>query len=89
MRFEFGHTHACPGCPVRIPDDAVHARANGHADIEFSDGHLVSGTWSRVEASLIVDIPAHRTMRGTAIAARRWRLEPVGASRYTVAARIA
>jgi len=88
MRFEYADTHAYPGCPVRVVGEDLESRREGPAEIEFSDGQLVAGRWSRADEALLVEIDAYRTARGASIPARRWRLQDDGHPRWKVAARL-
>lgn len=84
MRFEFGHTHAYPGCKVRVPDAPENA-GDPACLVEFSDGVTVNGRWRPSDTGLVVHIPAHRTARGTRIDGKTWLLQPdAGQGRWRV-----
>lgn len=77
MRFEFGHSHAYPGCLLRIPEDADGLR--GQEDIvEFSDGAVADARHQARDGAIVLHVAPYRTARGTAIEAKTWLLEPDG-----------
>lgn len=71
MRFTFSHSHAFPGCRVAIEEAGV---AEGTGVIEFGDGVVLIGEWHPDGDAIRLSIPAHRTAKGTDIAAQDWRL---------------
>lgn len=77
MRFEFGHTHAYPGCRLRL------AESGGTHDaaclVEFSDGIVVPARFVRHADAITLHVPPYRTTRGTRILAKSWLLRPDGA----------
>ncbi len=93
MRFTFPHSHAFPGGRVAVAADDDGGGDDGGGDdgggddgggdgpaatVEFAGGVTLAGAFRRDGAELVLDVPAHRTARGTAIAARRWRLRRRG-----------
>lgn len=71
MRFAFPHSHAFPGGRVIVDDDGT---AGPECLVEFGDGVTVVSEWRPAGDAMDLEIPAHRTAKGTRIAARRWRL---------------
>lgn len=83
MRFTFPHSHAFPRGRVAVAADDDGGGDDGGGDgpaatVEFAGGVTLAGAFRRDGAELVLDVPAHRTARGTAIAARRWRLRRRG-----------
>lgn len=80
-RFSANHTHLYPGARLRSLDAPNKARLSPGDDVlvEFSDGALASGQWGDTDAdAAVLQMSAHRTQRGTEVAARTWRLVPAG-----------
>ena len=77
MRFEIGHTHAYPGCGVRVPEPPGHAE-NADCLVEFSDGVAVPGSYVVQAEAIVLHVPAYRTARGTRVVAKSWLLQPDG-----------
>ena len=72
MRFQFSHTHAYPGCRVKIAEEDV----GDEELVEFSDGVIVACRHRREGDAIVLAIPAHRTARGTDIGDKTWKLLP-------------
>lgn len=88
MRFEFANTHAYRGCPVRIDRRGFADAGGGSAEIEFSDGQVVAGSWSAVDGGVSLTVPPYETARGTRIPSKRWRLRELPDGTWKVAARL-
>ena len=71
MRFRFPHSHAFPGGRVSIEEDG---RAGPECLVEFGDGVTVIADWQRIGADIVLNVPSHRTAKGTQVSARTWRL---------------
>lgn len=71
MRFIFTHSHAFPGGMVVIENLATSGAAAG---VEFADGAALEAECQRDGTDLILEIPAYRTAKGTAVGAHRWRV---------------
>lgn len=85
MRFQLSHTHAYPGCRVKIAQE----RIVDEELAEFSDGVIVPCRHRRDGDTILVTISPHRTARGTNISEKRWRLLPDGeASEWKIAERL-
>lgn len=85
MRFQLSHTHAYPGCRVRIAEEGVY----GEETAEFSDGVIVPCLHKREGDAIVLTISPHRTARGTDIGEKSWRLLPDSASGdWKIAARL-
>lgn len=76
MQFSFHHTHAFPGCRVSIEGDRSDAAAD--ATVEFSDGSIARGSHVGDGPDIILSVWPYRTVRGTDIPAKRWRLARTG-----------
>lgn len=88
MRFEIGHTHAYPGCGVRMPEPPEHTD-NADCIVEFSDGVAVPGSYGAQAEAVVLHVPAYRTARGTRIVAKSWLLQSDGApGRWRVCKRL-
>lgn len=72
MRFEFMHTHAYPGCRVRLMDENVETEVV----VMFSDGIVTQGKYERRAESILLTISSYETARGTKIAEKVWILRP-------------
>ena len=74
MRFQLSHTHthAYPGCRVRIAEEGVESEELA----EFSDGVIVACRHRREGDAIILTISPHRTARGTNIDEKTWKLLP-------------
>jgi hypothetical protein len=85
MRFQLSHTHAYPGCRVKIAQE----RIDGEEIAEFSDGVIVPCRHRCDGDAIVLTISPHRTARGTNIGEKSWRLLPDGkASDWKIAARL-
>jgi hypothetical protein len=71
MRLRFTHSHAFDGCRLSLSDPE-----HPGTEVEFADGTVVladcqptgeGGAW-------MLELPAYRTGKGTAVGAARWRL---------------
>lgn len=78
MRFEFSHTHAYPGCKVRVPD-ASQGADTSTCVVEFSDGVGVPGRYAFQGDAIVLHIAPYETAKGTRIVAKAWLLQPDGA----------
>lgn len=72
MRFQLAHTHAYPGCRVKIAE----ADVEDENLVEFTDGVVVTCRHRREDSRIVLTIAAHRTARGTAIGEKSWILLP-------------
>lgn len=70
MQFEFAHTHAYPGCKVRVTD----ANVETEAVVMFSDGVVTRGRSERQTDFILLAISSYETARGTKIAEKAWIL---------------
>jgi hypothetical protein len=80
-RLAASDTHLYPGARLRcLDDDKSRVLHDGDAAlVEFSDGVAATAALLEVrETHAVMAVDAHHTARGTAIAARRWRLAPTG-----------
>lgn len=85
MRFHLAHTHAYPGCRLKIAEEGV----DGEEVAEFSDGVIVPCRHWRKGDAIVLTISPHRTARGTDIGEKSWRLLPDEASGdWKIAARL-
>jgi hypothetical protein len=85
MQFEFAHTHAYPGCKVRVTDGNV----DTEAVVMFSDGVVTQGKYERQTDSIQLAISSYETARGTRIAEKVWILRPdVKQGHWKVSARL-
>ncbi len=85
MQFEFAHTHAYPGCKVRLTDGNV----DTEAVVIFSDGVITRGKYERQTDSILLAISSYETARGTKIAEKVWMLRPdVKQGHWKVSARL-
>ena len=72
MRFQLSHTHAYPGCRVKIAEED-----NGDENlVEFSDGLIVAGRHVREGTTIVLTIAPYKTARGTEIGEKSWILLP-------------
>jgi hypothetical protein len=92
-RFAAANTHLHPGARLRCIDTVTARRlaAGDAVAVEFSDGGMAS---ARIAAAApdaaVLSVEAHRTARGTQVAARSWRIVPAGeAGSMRVQARVA
>lgn len=68
------HTHLYRG--ARLHGSAITLRPGRQIEIEFSDlGHALARVEAAAGARATLAVSAHRTARGTSVAARRWQLE--------------
>lgn len=72
MRFQLAHTHAYPGCRVKIAE----ADVGDENVVEFSDGVVVACRHRREDSRIVLTIAAYTTARGTAIGGKSWILVP-------------
>lgn len=72
MRFQLAHTHAYPGCRVKIAE----ADVGDENVVEFSDGVIVACRHVREGTGIVLTIAAYTTARGTAIGEKSWILLP-------------
>lgn len=85
MRFQLSHTHAYPGCRVKIAEE----RIDDEELAEFSDGVIVPCRHRREGDAILLTISPHRTARGTNISEKSWRLLPdVARGDWKIAARL-
>lgn len=85
MRFQLSHTHAYPGCRVKIAEE----RIDDEELAEFSDGVIVPCRHRREGDAILLTISPHRTARGTNISDKSWRLLPdVARGDWKIAARL-
>lgn len=77
MRLQLSHTHAFPGCLVRIAD----YDNEDENLVEFGDGMIAADRYMREGASLTLTIAAYRTARGTDLGEKSWTLIPGGNKR--------
>lgn len=80
-RFSANNTHLYPGALLRSLDapGGIRFSAGDKLQVEFSDGVCASGRLLRAEPdAAVLRMPAYRTQRKTAVAARAWRLVPAG-----------
>lgn len=71
MRFIFTHSHAFPGGTVVLENAAASPSV---AAVEFVDGVALEADCRREGEDFILEIPAYRTGKGTAVGAKRWRI---------------
>ena len=64
MRFSFTHSHAFPGGLVIFEVDEA---SGPKCTIEFGDSIVAEAEWRPNGEDLILEIPAYRTPKGTAI----------------------
>jgi hypothetical protein len=76
------NTHLCPGARLGVAQGDDFAPRRGDALlIEFVDLGVAQGAVVAVEgARVTLAVEAHRTRRGTLVAARQWIVEPAAAS---------
>ncbi|MFO1294473.1 MAG: hypothetical protein U1F07_15610 [Rubrivivax sp.] len=68
------HTHLYPG--ARLHGSGITLRRGRQIEIEFSDlGHARARVEAAAGARATLAVSAHRTARGTSVAAKRWQLE--------------
>lgn len=85
MQFEFAHTHAYPGCKVRVTDGNV----DTETVVMFSDGVVTQGKYEHQTDSIQLAISSYETARGTRIAEKVWILRPdVKQGHWKVSARL-
>jgi hypothetical protein len=72
MRFLLSHTHAYPGCRVKIDEEANTVEEFA----EFSDGVIVPCRHEVENSQIVLTIMPYRTSRGTEIAEKNWILRP-------------
>ncbi|MFT7724697.1 MAG: hypothetical protein QM788_18015 [Roseateles sp.] len=80
-RFAASHTHLYPGALLRCLDAPGRAQlAAGDAlQVAFSDGTVALGRLRQAGPdAAVLQMPGHRTRRGTPVAARTWRVTPGG-----------
>lgn len=78
-RFSANHTHLYPGALLRSLDAPGDVRLSPGDEllVEFSDGVLASGRLLTADSNTaVLQMPLHRTRRGTDVAPRAWRLVP-------------
>ncbi len=76
MYIHFHDTHIYPGCVATIIDaDTMEATDGLTVVVEFSDGaHSTARVVIEKNGRLHVSIAPYRTVRGTAVAAKDWKL---------------
>ncbi|WP_244106565.1 hypothetical protein [Burkholderia anthina] len=87
-----GHSHLHPGCVVVAAGMPAQLATPHPAVIEFADGAGATATLAQREPdALELDVDAYVTGKRHTVAARRWRLHPVDATRtaWRVARRLA
>ncbi len=80
-RFSANDTHLYPGALLRSLDTPGTERlsAGDALLVEFSDGMSAGGRLLDAQPDrAILQLPSHRTQRGTVVAARTWRIVPGG-----------
>ncbi len=78
-RLSANNTHLYPGARLRGLDAANEARLSAGDEllVEFNDGIVANGQLLHVDSHAgVLQIPAHRTWRGTEVAVRTWRIAP-------------
>ena len=74
LRLRATHTHLYPGAVLR--DDGHPLRRGQALRIEFADlGSAAARVQSCSAGRVLLAVDAHRTARGTQVAARRWLIE--------------
>ncbi|QHE93542.1 hypothetical protein PI93_009800 [Pandoraea fibrosis] len=77
MRFHVHHTHLYPGARLTALDGPK--APAGDVILEFSDGAGSVGHYqSFADGSLTLDVAPYRTVAGTQLPAKHWRLKPTG-----------
>ncbi|TPW25955.1 hypothetical protein [Pararhizobium mangrovi] len=75
MRLRFPSSHAFHHGRLSIEADADDEGRNGpECLVEFADGIMVVAELNELDEGYRLSVPGYATMRGTQIAARRWRL---------------
>ena len=89
-RLAAGGTHLYPGARMRVLAGDVDARLRDGDTmlLEFGDGNVVTARVRSVTPqALLLEVDAHATRRGAAIATKRWRVAPAGDGAMRVTAR--
>jgi hypothetical protein len=82
-----GHTHLYPGARLRGEPAVLRRGQTPH--IEFADLGSAPAIVEVVESGrTALTVGAHRTARGTAVAAKRWLIEMVAAGEWRVLKRL-
>lgn len=77
MRFHVHHTHLYPGARLTALDGRL--ASAGAVILDFSDGAGSVGQYERnAEGTLTLHVAPYRTMAGTPLPAKHWRLVATG-----------
>lgn len=77
MRCHVHHTHLYPGARLTVMDGPL--AAEGAVILEFSDGAGSVGQCQRLtDGAVALRVAPYRTLAGTQLPAKHWRLVPTG-----------